>query len=76
MCHNTIQLIKPPTKLAHEEARTKYVTKVLTNYTDLKTVASEAFGGRRKMLGRTLFDNFDPAKIYAWAENVGSKLIE
>jgi menaquinone-dependent protoporphyrinogen IX oxidase len=60
----------------YEEARIKYITKVLANYTDLKIVATEAFGGRQKMLGKTLFDNFDPAKIYAWAENLGNKLIE
>jgi menaquinone-dependent protoporphyrinogen IX oxidase len=60
----------------YEEACTKYVTQILANFADLKTVATEAFGGRQKMLGRTIFNNFDPAKVGAWAENLGNKLIE
>ena len=57
----------------YEEACKKYVTAVLANYPKLKTVATEAFGGRQKLLGKTLFDNFDPAKISSWVENVGIK---
>ena len=60
----------------YEEACTKYVTQVLANYADLKTVATEAFGGRQKMLGRTVFNNFNPEKVGAWAENLGNKLIK
>jgi menaquinone-dependent protoporphyrinogen IX oxidase len=58
----------------YEEACTKYITNVLANYLNVKTVATEAFGGRMKMLWKTVFDNFDPAKIHAWAEELGSKL--
>jgi menaquinone-dependent protoporphyrinogen oxidase len=60
----------------YEESCAKYVTKVLANYPNVKTVATEAFGGRMKLLGKTLFDNVDPAKIRAWAETLGSKLAE
>lgn len=60
----------------YDESCTKYLTNVLAKYPDLKTVATEAFGGRMKMLGKTLFDNVDPAKIRAWAETLGSKLAE
>ena len=58
----------------YEEACTKYITDVLANYPNVKTVATEAFGGRMKMLWKTVFDNFNPAKIRAWAEKLGSKL--
>ncbi len=58
----------------YEEACTKYIIGVLANYPHVKTVATEAFGGRMKMLGKTMFDKFDPAKIRTWAENLGSKL--
>ncbi|MCW4035230.1 MAG: flavodoxin domain-containing protein [Candidatus Bathyarchaeota archaeon] len=63
-----------PTK--YEEAHTKYVTDVLANYAGLKTVATEAFGGRQKMLGRTVFNNFNPDKISKWAETLGTVLTE
>ncbi|MGD8543772.1 MAG: flavodoxin domain-containing protein [Candidatus Bathyarchaeota archaeon] len=58
----------------YEEAYTKYITDVLANYPNIRTVAAEAFGGRMKMLWKTVFNNFDPAKIRAWAEKLGSKL--
>ena len=41
---------------------------MLAKYPNLKTIATEAFGGRMKMLGKTLFDNVDPAKVRAWGE--------
>ncbi|UCH31880.1 MAG: hypothetical protein JSV05_00290 [Candidatus Bathyarchaeota archaeon] len=58
----------------YEEACMKYITNVLANYPNVKTVATEAFGGRMKMLWKTVLDNFDQAKIRAWAEKLGSKL--
>lgn len=60
----------------YEEAYKKYVTDVLADYTNLKTVSTEAFGGRQKMLGRTVFDNFNPDKIFLWAEKLANKLTE
>lgn len=53
-----------------EEACTKYLTGVLANYPNLKTVSTEAFGGRMKVLGKTVFDKFDPNKIRNWAEKI------
>ena len=67
-----VAMLATPEK--YEEAHKKYVVDVLAGYAGLKTVATEAFGGRQKMLGRTIFNNFDPAKIGAWAESLGSKL--
>jgi menaquinone-dependent protoporphyrinogen oxidase len=58
----------------YEESCSKYVTDVLAKYSNLKMVATEAFGGRMKILGRLIFDNVDPDKIRAWAETLGSKL--
>jgi menaquinone-dependent protoporphyrinogen IX oxidase len=58
----------------YDESCTKYVTDVLAKYPNLKTVATEAFGGRMTLLGKKVFDNVDPEKIRAWAETLGSKL--
>jgi menaquinone-dependent protoporphyrinogen IX oxidase len=58
----------------YADACNKYLQNVLTKYPDLKPIATEAFGGRMKILGKTVFDNVDPAKIRAWAENLGDKL--
>ena len=58
----------------YEDSCNKYVINVLANYPNLKPVASEAFGGRMKILGKTIFDNIDSSKIRAWAEILGNKL--
>ncbi len=58
----------------YDEACTKYIIDVLAKYPHVKTIAIEAFGGRMKMLGKTMFDYFDPEKIRAWAEKLGNKL--
>ncbi len=60
----------------YDESCANYITNVLARYSNLKPIATEAFGGRMKMLGKTLFDNVDPAKVRAWAENLASKLAE
>jgi menaquinone-dependent protoporphyrinogen IX oxidase len=52
------------------DACTKYLTNVLASFPDLKVVATEAFGGRMKVLGKTVFDNFKPEKIHEWAEKL------
>jgi menaquinone-dependent protoporphyrinogen IX oxidase len=57
----------------YKESCAKYVNEVLAKYPNVKTVATEAFGGRMKVLGRTLFDNVDKEKIHAWAEILGNK---
>jgi menaquinone-dependent protoporphyrinogen oxidase len=60
----------------YEESCDKYLTKVLANYPNVKAIATEAFGGHMKILGKTIFNNVDPAKIRIWAENLGSKLVK
>jgi menaquinone-dependent protoporphyrinogen IX oxidase len=54
----------------YEDACKKYLTNVLANYPDLKVISSEAFGGRMKVIGRTVFDNFKPEKIREWTEKL------
>jgi menaquinone-dependent protoporphyrinogen oxidase len=60
----------------YDESCAKYLVEVLIKYPNLKTVTTEAFGGRMKMLGKTLFDNVDPDKIRVWAENLIAKFAE
>jgi hypothetical protein len=52
----------------YEKSCAKYVNEVLAKYPNVKTVATEAFGGRIKVLGRTLFNNIDAEKIRLWTE--------
>ena len=59
---------------SYEASCTQYVAGVLANYPNVKTVTTEAFGGRMKLLGKTLFDNVDEEKIRLWAETLGKKL--
>ena len=57
----------------YEEAKVKFVQNVLANYPNVKPVATEAFGGRMKMLWKTVFDNVNLAKAETWAEELGKK---
>lgn len=54
----------------YQEACTKYLADVLANYPNLKTLSTEAFGGRMKVLGKTVFNKFDPNKVRSWAEKL------
>jgi len=60
----------------HEQSITKYIKKVLEKYPHLKPVAAEAFGGRMKMFGKTITDNYDAEKVKRWAEEVGKTLTD
>ena len=57
----------------YHQAKSKFVEKVLANYPDVEPVAMEAFGGRMKILRKTVLDNLDLAKVEAWAEELGKK---
>ena len=61
---------------SYEKAKVKFVENTLANYTNIKPVATEAFGGRIKILGKTVTDNTDMAKVEAWAEQLGKKFTE
>ncbi len=51
-------------------AKVKYIENVLANYPEINPVATEMFGGRMKMLGKTIYDNLDLSKVEAWAEEL------
>ena len=57
----------------YEETVARYITDVLANYPNFKPVATEAFGGYLKILGLPVSKKMDPAKVQAWAEDVGKK---
>ena len=57
----------------YEQAKVKFVENVLAHYPNVKPVATEAFGGQMKILGKTIYNNMDLAKAEAWAEELGKK---
>ena len=59
----------------YADAKVKYIESVLTKYPKVKPVSTEAFGGHAKILGKTLIDNLDLAKVSVWAEELGKKFI-
>jgi hypothetical protein len=61
---------------SYDKAKIKFVEGTLANYPNIKTVSTEAFGGRIKILGKTVTDNTDMAKVEAWAEELGKKFTE
>jgi hypothetical protein len=48
----------------------------LEKYPYLKPVATEAFGGRIKILGFNILNEFNIEKVKAWAEELSKKLKE
>jgi len=60
----------------YDKVCTQYLNDTLAKYPKVNAVASEIFGGRMKILGKTVFDNRDTAKIRAWAERLGKKLTD
>ncbi|MGD0996091.1 MAG: flavodoxin domain-containing protein [Candidatus Bathyarchaeia archaeon] len=61
---------------SYEKAKIKFVENTLSKYPNINAVATEAFGGRIKILGKTVSDNTDLAKVEAWAEELGKKFTE
>jgi menaquinone-dependent protoporphyrinogen IX oxidase len=61
---------------SYEKAKVKFVESTLANYPNIKPVATEAFGGRIRILGKTVTDNTDMAKVEAWAEELGKKFTQ
>lgn len=58
----------------HDAAVKQYIDDVLTKYPNIRTVAAQAFGGRMKILGKTIEDNCDMDKVRTWAAEIGKKL--
>jgi menaquinone-dependent protoporphyrinogen IX oxidase len=61
---------------SHDAAVGKYLNDVLAKYPKVHPVATAAFGGRMKMLGKVQSDTCDPEKVRRWAEEVGAKLVK
>ena len=60
----------------YENAKVKFVENTLAKYPNINAVSSEAFGGRMKMLGKTVFDTVNLAKVEAWAETLGKEFTQ
>ncbi len=58
---------------SYEKAKMKFAENTLARYPNIKPVSMEAFGGRIRILGKTVTDNRDLAKVEAWAEELGKK---
>jgi menaquinone-dependent protoporphyrinogen oxidase len=61
---------------SYEKAKIKFVENTLAKYPKINPVATEAFGGRIKILGKTVTDNRDMVKVEAWAEELGKKFTQ
>jgi menaquinone-dependent protoporphyrinogen oxidase len=61
---------------SYEKAKIKFVENTLAKYPKINPVAWDAFGGRIKILGKTVTDNTDLAKVEAWAEELGKKFTQ
>ncbi len=61
---------------AYADAKAKFVEGTLAKYPNVNPVSTEAFGGRIKILGKTVSDNTDLAKVEAWAVELGKKFTE
>lgn len=54
----------------YQKAKSEYVDNVLDNYPNVKPVATEAFGGKMKVLWKT-WDYTNLTKVESWAEELG-----
>lgn len=59
---------------SYDNAVAKYIKKLLEKCPHVKPIATEAFGGRMKVLGFTVADARDFGKVEIWADNLGEKL--
>ncbi len=62
-----------PDEGSYKSAKTRFVENNLVKHPNINIVSSEAFGGRIRMLRKTMLDNTDPAKVEAWAIELGKK---
>jgi len=61
---------------SYENAKARFVENTLAKYPNVNPVSTEAFGGRIRIMGKTMVDNTDLAKVEAWAEELGKKFTE
>lgn len=60
----------------HDQVAETYITKGLAKTLNVKLVSMEAFGGCIRILGKAVLDRRNPAKVQAWAEELGKKLAD
>jgi menaquinone-dependent protoporphyrinogen oxidase len=65
-----------PKQDSYEAAKAKFVENTLTKYPNINAVSTEAFGGRIRYFRKTMLDNTNPAKVEAWAEELGKKFTQ
>ena len=61
---------------SYETAKARFVENTLAKYPNINPVSTEAFGGRIRIMGKTMVDNTDLAKVEAWADELGKKFTE
>jgi menaquinone-dependent protoporphyrinogen IX oxidase len=61
---------------SYEKAKVKFVENNLAKYPKINSVAWEAFGGRIRILGKTVSDTTDSTKVKVWAEELGKKFTQ
>jgi menaquinone-dependent protoporphyrinogen IX oxidase len=60
----------------HDSAKAKFAEATLAKYPNVNAVSVEAFGGRMKILGKSVFDSLDLTKVEAWADLLGKKFTQ
>src|SRR5208283_608499 len=61
---------------SYDNAKAKFVENTLSKFPSINPVSTEAFGGRIRILRKTMLDNTDIAKVEAWAEELGKKFTQ
>jgi len=62
-----------PDEGSYKSAKARFVENNLAKHPNINPVSTEAFGGRIRILGKTMLDNTDLSKVEAWAEELGKK---
>jgi menaquinone-dependent protoporphyrinogen IX oxidase len=60
----------------YADAKAKFLESTLAKYPKITPIATEAFGGHAKILGKTIVDNLDIGRVGAWADELGKKFTE
>lgn len=58
-----------------EDVIKKYLKPIMEKNPQLKPIATDVFGGRMKIFGKTAVDMREPDKVRTWAEELGKKFI-
>jgi menaquinone-dependent protoporphyrinogen IX oxidase len=61
---------------SYDNAKAKFVEKILSKYPKVNPISAEAFGGRIRYFKKTMLDNTDMSKVEVWAEELGKKITQ